>query len=124
MRRLFLSKWSNFGTNFADTRLMHKTSVNIVWHEPNEKPVSSVKKPAKFKKLPNFLITLIYLKNFSCCKNTKFQRLVFLFLMKHFCNIVHIEKLYIIEKVIITRALRLICTIVCINNKMSYYIVY
>ena len=39
-RCLFFSKFSNYGTFFAAASFMPKTSVKIVWHEPNDMPIS------------------------------------------------------------------------------------
>ena len=39
--RCFCSKLGNFGTIFAATRFMPKTSVKMAWHEPNDMRTSS-----------------------------------------------------------------------------------
>ena len=41
MQRCFCSKLSNFGTNFAASRFMPKTSVKICWREWNDMTTSS-----------------------------------------------------------------------------------
>ena len=40
-RHCFCSKFSNFGTIFAITRFLPKTSVKIAWHQLNDRPTSS-----------------------------------------------------------------------------------
>ena len=62
IRHSFCSKFSNFGINFAAALFIAKTSVKIVWHEPNDMPTSSatslivIQWLSKFNQIyPNFL---------------------------------------------------------------------
>ena len=54
---LFCSKFSNFGTIFAATRFMPKTSVKIAWHELNDMPTSSA--TSRFDDYPKSFSSLL-----------------------------------------------------------------
>ena len=54
MGRSFRLKFSNFGTIFAATRYISKTSVKIAWHEPNDMPTSLATSLIVIRRLSNF----------------------------------------------------------------------
>ena len=69
MRCCFWSKLSNFGTNFAATRLMPKLLVKIEWHEPIYMFRSSANSLTMIRRLVN---TIFFTSSmfFFCCWRT------------------------------------------------------
>ena len=49
----FCSKFTNFGTIFAAISFTLKTSVKIIWHEPNDIPTSSATSVIVIRRLSN-----------------------------------------------------------------------
>jgi hypothetical protein len=86
--RSFWSKLSNFGTNFAATRLMPKLSIKIEWHEPIDVPRSSEISLTVIRRLANTLL-LHFINFFVCCwsaraSGTLFVVHIFSAFLKHF----------------------------------------